>query len=187
MATVHSGITVEALDGVRPGQCRALALRLHQTLSAGIPQALRALTVSAARMVHQTVAKILLTSVQSCSRTKWGSRQRWSLALGISHCPAMCSSIGSLLDGRSRLHLKPDGSLIQPPPTASAIEDAVVALAVQVTKQPSHPPFFSSVRRYTCVSSLPCFFHLAMAISPARCSHNPEMGTIACISFLTGQ
>ena len=44
-----------------------------------------------------------------------------------------CSSVGALLDGRSALHMQPDGSLKSPAPQEEAIKDEVVRLAIEVS------------------------------------------------------
>ena len=44
----------------------------------------------------------------------------------------LCSSVGALLDGRSVLHMQPDGSLKSPAPQEEAVKDEVVRLAIEV-------------------------------------------------------
>lgn len=41
-----------------------------------------------------------------------------------------CSYVGSLLEGTSQLHLRPDGSAVEPAPSAEMVKDEVVRAAV---------------------------------------------------------
>jgi hypothetical protein len=49
-----------------------------------------------------------------------------------SHVLLKCSSVGALLEGRSALHIQPDGSLKSPAPQDQAIKDEIVRLAIEV-------------------------------------------------------